>query len=139
MTSAANEPRWFVQEAPSGNVAFWGVPDTDAVGFTVSCTSGSNVILSPALYAMSEPTGSQKIRFTVDDDTYVRDALLVFSERDAAWRATAVVSTEDEVLTALKRGSTVTYDFDPPLREGDAFTVSLKGSGDAINKVIDGC
>ena len=88
---------------------------------------------------MTEPQTEQKLRFTVDGDTFVRDARLVFSERDAAWQASAAVATDDALLAALKRGHAITYDFAPPLRPGDAFTVSLKGSADALGDVIEAC
>ncbi len=130
---------WFLKKDLVGVVALWGVPETHAVGFVVTCDDHSKVILSPALFTMDEPKAGQQLRFTVDGTTFVRDARLVFSERDAAWRASAAVGVEDELLLALKSGRAMTYDFAPPLRDGDAFTVSLKGSSVALADVLSAC
>ncbi|ORE94440.1 hypothetical protein [Acuticoccus yangtzensis] len=139
LSGAATEPRWFIKNDPAGHVAMWGVPSTEAVGFVVTCGGTRTIVLSPALYAMDEPQGPSRIRFTVDEMSYVRAANLVFSERDAAWQASAVVPADDDILTAFRRGRSLTYDFDPPRRAGDAFTVSLDGSAAPLDDVISGC
>lgn len=136
---AQGSPAWFADDSVSPVRARWGIPETDAVGFEVVCESPGRVALRPALFAMEKPDPVPDIRFDVDGDRYDRTATLAFSERDAAFQATAVVNRADPLIDALRRGSTVTYDFQPPLREGDAFTVSLKGSAKAIDDALAGC
>ncbi|MEM0906436.1 MAG: hypothetical protein AAGJ94_03665 [Pseudomonadota bacterium] len=135
---AQEKPRWFAV-GDASNLARWGIPDTDAVGFEVICLNSGEVEMRPALFAMSEPTATPDIRFLVDGEPYVRDAKLGFSERDAAWQASAVVARDDALINALRRGSSLTYDFDPPLREGDSFTISLSGSAKAIDSALEDC
>ncbi|MEO1102153.1 MAG: hypothetical protein AAFW98_00225 [Pseudomonadota bacterium] len=138
--SVAQEgPRWFADVGDVGAFAKWGIPETDAVGFTVSCEAGGAVEVRPALFAMEEPAEIPDIRFVVDGEPYLRDAKLAFSERDAAWQAAAVVAQDDALIGALRRGAELTYDFSPPLREGDEFTISLSGSAKAIDQVLEVC
>lgn len=120
-------------------LAKFGIPKTDAVGFEVVCISAGVIEIRPALYAIAEPSQDPDIRFLVDGEPYVRDAKLGFSERDAAWQASAVIDRQDALVNALRRGSKLTYDFDPPLREGDAFTLSLSGSAKAIDEALENC
>ncbi|MEM7695723.1 MAG: hypothetical protein AAF318_14825 [Pseudomonadota bacterium] len=135
----ADTPRWF-SEGGSGDVhAKWGIPQTDAVGFEVMCEDGGSVVIRPALYAMDAPDSAPDIRFEVDGEGFVRDATLDFSERDAAWHAKAVVSKEDALIGALRRGNRVSYDFEPPLRDGDRFSLDLTGSAKAIDAMLDAC
>lgn len=138
-SAAQDEPHWFNVEGAMGAVAQWGIPETDAVGFSVVCVESDRVMLRPALYAADAPEQMPSIRFTVDGTTYVRTLDLVFNERDAAWQATTKIAADDAIIDALRRGNEVTYDFDPPLRPGDAFTVSLKGSANAIDEVLETC
>jgi hypothetical protein len=132
-------PEWFADEDAAPVRARWGIPGMDAVGFEVLCAAPGRVAIRPALFAMSEPAELQQIRFDIDGDRYERNATLAFSERDGAFQATAVVSREDPLIDALRRGSDVTYDFLPRLREGDEFTVSLSGSAKAIDAALEGC
>ncbi len=135
----AEGPLWFADEAADPVRAKWGIPQTDAVGFEVVCEATGRVVIRPALFTFEEPAEMPQLRFDVDGDLYDRDLTLVFSERDKAWQATAVVIRSDAIISALRRGSEVTYDFEPPLREGDAFTVSLSGSASAIDDALEGC
>lgn len=137
--AAQDGPHWFTVRGDGGFVAQWGIPETDAVGFSVVCVEAERIMLRPALYAYDTPDELPAIRFTVDGTTYVRTLDLVFNQRDAAWQATTKIDADDAVIDALRRGNEVTYDFDPPLRPGDAFTVSLKGSADAIDEVLETC
>ncbi|WP_420391436.1 invasion associated locus B family protein [Acuticoccus sp.] len=132
------EPVWFVRDDAAGPGARWGIPQTDAVGLEVTCRGG-RVIVRPALFAMEEPAQPPDVRFTVDGEDFVRDASLAFVERDAAWQAAAEVEPDDPLVDAMRRGSQLTYDFAPPLREGDAFTISLSGSAKAIDAVLSSC
>lgn len=137
--AAVEKPRWFNAGSDAEALARWGIPETDAVGFEVMCRSDGTIIVKPALFAMQEPASDPNIRFMVDGEPYVRDAKLAFSERDKAWQASAVIPRDDALIDALRRGSKLTYDFDPPLREGDAFTLSLSGSAKAIDAALDKC
>jgi len=134
-----SEPRWFADLRASEPAAKWGIPESNAVGFTVSCRGDGLLEVRPALFAITPPDVVPDIRFMVDGEAYVRQATLDFSERDTAWQASALVAPDDEVIDALRRGEEVTYDFDPPLREGDAFTLSLSGSAKAIDEVLEEC
>lgn len=135
----AQSPRWFADAAGgAGPRAKWGIPESDAVGFEVLC-GGGGVVLRPALFAVEELADPPPIRFTVDGTDFVRDATLTFDEASQAWQAAALVALDDDLITAMRRGTELTYDFDPPLRQGDAFTVSLSGSAKAINAAIRTC
>lgn len=133
------KPAWFADESDEAAVAKWGIPQSDAVGFEVKCAGAGRVVMAPALYAPDRPDAVPDIVFTVDGEPYVRSATLTFSERDAAWQAEAVVPTGDALVAALRRGSTLAYDFSPPLREGDRFSLSLSGSARAIDAALEGC
>ncbi len=137
--AAQGEPRWFADVRDEVALAKFGIPKTDAVGFEVVCLGSGVIEIRPALYAIAEPSQDPDIRFLVDGEPYVRDAKLGFSERDAAWQASAVIDRQDALVDALRRGSKLTYDFDPPLREGDAFTLSLSGSAKAIDEALENC
>ena len=137
--TAEEEPRWYSDVGDVGAYAKWGIPDTDAVGFEVVCLDSGHVEMRPALYAVEQPMQLPDIRFSIDGEAYVRDAKLGFSKRDFAWQASAVVSKDDAIIDAMRRGSKLTYDFDPPLRDGDAFTLSLSGSAKAIDAALDAC
>ncbi|MBJ3776084.1 invasion associated locus B family protein [Acuticoccus mangrovi] len=132
------EPHWYAGLGEAGGYARWGIPESDAVGFEVACHD-DGVMLRPALYAMEEPAQTPDIRFDVDGTDYVRDATLSFNELDAAWQASATVGRNDALIDAMRRGSKLSYDFDPPLREGDAFTLSLSGSAKAIDQALQNC
>lgn len=134
----APKPVWFIDEGDVGVFAKWGIPETDAVGMVLSCEAGRIAIL-PALYAMQEPASVPDVAFTVDGNTMRRSAELIFSERDAAYQAKISVATSDNLIDALRRGSSLTYDFAPPLVEGSSFTLSLSGSAKAIDRVLRGC
>lgn len=138
-SSAQEEPRWFTDVGDVGAFARWGIPETDAVGFTIECEADGGVEMRPALYAMEEPSTVPNVTFNIDGQAYVRDARLVFSEADAAWQAAVNVSGDDALINALRRGARLTYDFDPPLREGDRFTLSLSGSARAIDAALVNC
>ncbi|MEM9222841.1 MAG: hypothetical protein AAGB11_10605 [Pseudomonadota bacterium] len=138
VVATEGKPRWFSNVGEAGAFARWGIPETDAVGFVVSCEEGG-VSLLPALYAVDKPSATPGVRFIVDGDDYVRDAQLRFSEEDAAWQALVAVNAEDSLITAMRRGNELTYDFEPPLREGDAFTIDLSGSAKAIDAVLEAC
>ncbi|MEM6761587.1 MAG: hypothetical protein AAF615_01795 [Pseudomonadota bacterium] len=133
-----DKPRWFASVSDTDAFARWGIPETDAVGFEVVCSTG-DVVLRPALYAMEKPAELPQIRFSVDGEDYLRDAKFAFSELDAAWQAETVVERQDGLVDAMRRGSELTYDFDPPLRTGDEFTLSLSGSAKAIDEALEGC
>ena len=137
--AAEEKPRWFADIGDVGAHAKWGIPETDAVGFEVECVEDARVKIRPALFAMEEPDALPDIRFSVDGEPYVRSAHLDYSELDGAWQASAVLSKNDALVDAMRRGSELTYDFTPPLREGDAFTISLSGSAKAIDAALDGC
>lgn len=136
--AAAADPRWFADTTGASPVAMWGIEGSDAVGFRVLCESGV-VVVSPELYAVEEPGRSLTIRFSVDGATYDRLATLVYDGTIEAWHARAQVDDDDALIDAMRRGSELTYDFDPPLREGDSFTVSLSGSAKAIDLALEGC
>lgn len=137
--AAQDKPRWFADVRDNLALAKWGIPKTEAVGFEVVCLGQGTIEIRPALYAITQPAETPDIRFMIDGEPYVRDAKLGFSERDAAWQASAVIGRDDGLINALRRGSKVTYDFDPPLREGDAFTLSLSGSAKAIDAALENC
>ncbi|GAB5374744.1 MAG: hypothetical protein AcusKO_12060 [Acuticoccus sp.] len=137
--AAQEEPRWFTATGDATALARWGIPESDAVGFEVVCYDDGTILIRPALFAMDEPADVPDIRFSVDGEPYLRDARLDFSNRDAAWQASAVIDRGDALVNALRRGSELTYDFDPPLREGDAFTISLSGSAKAIDAALENC
>lgn len=134
-----DQPRWFADVGDVYIAAKWGIPQTDAVGLAVRCADGGMVVIAPALYALEKPDVIPDVAFTVDDQPYVRPLQLVFSERDEAWQAEIKVRRDDEVITAMRRGSRLTYDFAPPLQDGDAFTLSLSGSAKAIDTVLSAC
>lgn len=136
---AEGTPAWFADEDASPVRAKWGIRGTDAVGFEILCLAPGEVSLRPALFAVAEPASAPTVRFDVDGSRYERPASLAYSERDGAFQATAVVGRTDPLIDALRRGTAVTYDFEPPLREGDAFTVSLSGSAKAIDTALAGC
>lgn len=135
---AQEEPRWFADPSDRPR-AKWGIPETDAVGFEVECLPGDTVAMRPALFAMAEPAAVPDIRFVVDGENFVRDAELAYSERDSAWQGWAKVDRGDALIDAIRRGNELTYDFQPPLRDGDAFTLSLTGSARAIDEALEGC
>ncbi|WP_157961901.1 hypothetical protein [Acuticoccus kandeliae] len=137
--SFAASPLWFADEKDPASGAKWGIPNSDAVGFVVSCNGPGRVAMRPALYAMEAVEPAPKIRFTVDEAAYEREAEFAFSKADAAWQAYAVVSRDDPLVDALRRGTEVTYDFDPRQRDGDAFTVSLSGSAEVIDQALEDC
>lgn len=136
---AQDEPRWFLDADDKAALARWGIPESDAVGFEVVCLENGAIEIRPALYAIDEPPEMPDIRFDVDGEPYVRHAKLGFSERDAAWQASTVVGREDSLVDALRRGNELTYDFDPPLRPGDSFTIDLTGSAKAIDAALKNC
>jgi hypothetical protein len=135
----AGEPVWFVDAAGDPPAAKWGIPGTDAVGFVVACGEDGGAVVSPALYAMERPAEAPDVLFVIDGDRYVRDARLVFSERDGAFRAEIVVPRTGALIEGMRRGYDLTYDFEPVLREGDRFTLSLSGSADAIDEALGAC
>lgn len=137
--AAEDEPRWFADIKDEAVLAKWGIPEADAVGFVVACLDNGELEIKPALFAIEQPDEVPHIRFLVDGEPYVRNAKLGFIERDVAWQASAVVRRDDALVDALRRGSKLTYDFDPPLREGDAFTLSLSGSAKAIDEALKNC
>lgn len=138
--SALDEkPRWFADQSDDEAVALWGIPETDAVGFSLRCEGGGAVVMAPALYAVEEPEVMPDVAFTVDGEAYVRPVTLRYSERDAAWQAVARVGKTDALIAALRRGSKLTYDFAPPLRDGDMFSLSLSGSARAIDAALKRC
>ncbi|WMS44883.1 hypothetical protein RDV64_11040 [Acuticoccus sp. MNP-M23] len=139
VAAADEKPRWFADVGTVGAFAKWGIPETDAVGFEVVCVENERVRIRPALFAVEEPAAMPDIRFQVDGEPYLRSARLDFSERDGAWQASSVLSKNDALVDAMRRGSKLTYDFSPPLRQGDAFTISLSGSAKAIDAALDGC
>jgi hypothetical protein len=134
----AADPRWFADGSGGGTVAKWGIAESDAVGFSVGCESGF-VVVSPELYAVEEPAASLTIRFSVDGKPYDRRATLTYDETINAWHAKAKVADDDALIEAMRKGKRLTYDFDPPLRDGDAFTVSLSGSAKVIDEALEGC
>lgn len=135
----ADAPRWFTDIGEAKVAAKWGIPETDAVGFDMRCLEDGTIIMRPALYAIDKPDIVPDIALTVDDEPYVRPLRLVFSELDGAWQAEIPVARDDAVIAALRRGNTLTYDFAPPLRDGDAFTLSLTGSARAIDAALSAC
>ena len=139
-SAAAEEPRWFADTVgdPSVAVAKWGIKDTNAVGFWVGCEGGA-VLVSPELYALDEPARALTIRFTIDGTDYDRPATLTYDDTIKAWHARARIPSDDALIAGMRRGSKLTYDFDPPLRQGDSFTVSLSGSAKAIDEALGGC
>lgn len=139
IAAADDKPHWFSDVGTVGAYAKWGIPETDAVGFEVVCVHPARVKIRPALFAMDEPAAMPDIRFQVDGEPYIRTAKLDYSERDGAWQASSELSRDDALVDAMRKGSKLTYNFDPPLREGDAFTISLSGSAKAIDKALDGC
>ncbi len=139
IAAADEKPHWFADSGPVGALAKWGIPETDAVGFEVVCVAPKRVRIRPALFAMEEPAATPDIRFQVDGEPYLRTARLDFSERDGAWQASAEIARDDALVDAMRRGSKLTYNFSPPLREGDAFTISLSGSAKAIDEALNGC
>ncbi len=130
---------WFADDSAATVRAKWGIPGMNAVGFEVVCVEPGRVAIRPALFAAEELAEVPPIRFDVDGDRFDRTATLIFSEPDGAWQATATVGRDDPIIDALRRGSAVTYDFQPPLREGDRFTVSLSGSAKAIDGALADC
>lgn len=139
MALAQEEPRWFADVGSVGKFAKWGIPETDAVGFSIECEPGGGIEMRPALYAMEQPPAVPDVAFKIDGEDFVRDAELEFSEADAAWQATVSINAADELIDALRRGAELTYDFEPPLREGDRFTLSLSGSARAIDTALEDC
>lgn len=137
--AAKDGPRWFTDVGGETVRAKWGIPETDAVGFEVVCLERGQLGMRPALFAIEEPAAVPQIRFSVDGEAFDRPAKLDFSERDQAFQASAIIPRDDALIDALRRGRELTYDFDPPLREGDAFTLSLSGSAKAIDAALDKC
>lgn len=138
-TALAGEPEWFADVGPQGAAAKWGIPESNVVGFTVECVKDGPITIRPALFATSEPAPMHDIGFVVDGEVFRRNAALKFSPDDGAWQAEAEVARDDHLIAALRRGNEVTYDFEPPLREGDRFTLSLKGSAAAIDQALEQC
>lgn len=136
---AQGSPVWFADDDAAPVRAKWGIPGMNAVGFEVVCVEPGRVAIRPALFAVEQLAEVPQIRFEVDGDRYDRSATLAYSEPDGAWQAMATVGREDPVIDALRRGSDVTYDFLPPLREGDEFTVSLSGSAKVIDAALERC
>lgn len=136
--AVAETPRWFTAAGAAGLSARWGIPSTDAVGFEIRC-EGAGVRAQPALYAVNEPSARPQVRFRIDGEDHLRPADLTYRERDGAWQASALLPRDDSLIDALRRGEELTYDFEPMLREGDAFTLSLTGSAKAIDEALEAC
>ncbi|MCF3935976.1 hypothetical protein L1787_21535 [Acuticoccus sp. M5D2P5] len=111
----------------------------DAVGFEVICDGPGNLVLRPALFSETALDERPNVRYDVDGEAYTRPASMDVTEREGYWQAASHVSREDPLIDALRRGSALTYDFSPPRRDGDAFTLSLSGSANAIDEVLAQC
>lgn len=135
---AVEKPRWF-SDANEATVAKWGIPEVGAVGFVVRCDRAGTIWMMPALYAMAEPGKVPDVRFEIDGKPFVRSARLAFLKDDQAWQAAVRLRKDDALIDAMRKGSRLSYDFEPPLREGDRFTLSLSGSAKAIDKALEAC
>lgn len=122
------------------STATFAVPESDDIRFTMECRDARTITIDPYVILDSPPAATPALRFTVDGREFVRGATVgARSEMLSGFPLVAVVDRSDDLIEALRTGNAVEAAVHPASIRDLSARVTLTGSADAINAMLDNC